>query len=155
MDVTVSRALPATSCPRTEVFPESLTPHTRTTAQVNHSNLCTGMHSWALQNVVKKKIVRGTKIQPDIISDQGELPLIFICHGNTGGRWSQETKSSRLMAKIWRYLIRCRNTAPRPRRFLLVHHQIRARVRMPTRTPTSTPYSWGSRPPPAWASSYP
>merc|ERR1719356_1807066 len=31
MDVTVSRALPATSCPRTEVFPESLTPHTRTT----------------------------------------------------------------------------------------------------------------------------
>merc|ERR1719225_487896 len=31
MEVTVSKALPATSWPRTEVFPESLTPHTRTT----------------------------------------------------------------------------------------------------------------------------
>ena len=35
------------------------------------------MHSWALQNVVKKKIVQGTKIQPDIRSDQGELPKLI------------------------------------------------------------------------------
>ena len=76
MEVTVSKALPATSCPRTEVFPESLTPHTRTTAQIYHFNYCTGLLSWVLQ-YVQKMIVQDTKIQPDMRSDQGELPQLF------------------------------------------------------------------------------
>ena len=35
------------------------------------------MYSWVLSNIFKKKIVQGTKIQPDIRSDQGELPKLI------------------------------------------------------------------------------